>query len=110
MTEIAPPYQAHSETSREAADRVDAAALREKVLSIFKREDRAGVLDDDIAAEFERANSRHSEGTLRARRWELLQAGIIRDSGRTRKTRRGRNATVWVLVNPPRPGQLELGV
>lgn len=36
---------------------------------------------------------------LRARRGELVKMGLVRDSGRTRKTRSGRAAIVWE-INP----------
>lgn len=99
-----PPYVPGSETSREAAESVadDVAALRAIVFELFQREGEAGLTDDEIAATLELDGN-----TARPRRWELAQDGVIRDSGRKRKTRRGRNATVWVLVPPPRT-QLEL--
>lgn len=36
--------------------------------------------------------------TQRPRRVELLRAGLIKDSGRTRATASGRQATVWVAT------------
>jgi len=36
--------------------------------------------------------------TQRPRRIELVQAGKVRDSGRTRKTKSGRAATVWEVI------------
>jgi hypothetical protein len=36
--------------------------------------------------------------TQRPRRVELVDAGLIRDSGATRKTRSGRPAVVWVAA------------
>lgn len=37
-----------------------------------------------------------SANTQRPRRNELMRAGLIKDSGRTRQTRSGARATVWV--------------
>ena len=40
-----------------------------------------------------------SGDTVRPRRGELLKAGLIRDSGKTRKTASGRDAVVWVAAS-----------
>src|SRR5271166_2164566 len=39
-----------------------------------------------------------SPNAIRPRRGELVEAGMIRDSGMTRKTRSGRLAIVWVIT------------
>jgi hypothetical protein len=36
--------------------------------------------------------------TQRPRRIELVERGLVRDSGRTRKTKSGRRATVWEIA------------
>ncbi|MBN2023179.1 MAG: hypothetical protein JW809_10350 [Pirellulales bacterium] len=41
--------------------------------------------------------------TSRARRVELVQAGVVVDSGRRRQTQSGRWATVWVARPPAEP-------
>ena len=35
------------------------------------------------------------------RRWELVNAGLVRDSGMRRKTRSRRNAAVWIATESP---------
>jgi len=79
----------------EAAVRIEpgAGSLREKVLRAFVEQGDAGFTDEDgiwvtgIPA-----------STYRPRRIELVTMGWLRDSGRTRATRSGRKASVWVLV------------
>lgn len=44
------------------------------------------------------------ESTARARRVELRDGGQVRDSGRRRKTRSERDATVWVATGQPLEG------
>ena len=52
-----------------------------------------GATDEDIARYIHMNPS-----TVRPRRLELVEAGLVRDSGRTRKTRSDREAIVWVAV------------
>jgi hypothetical protein len=98
-----PPHQAHSETSREAAIAAipNAASDRARILEfIRKRGLEVGATSDECQAEFHLA---HQTGSARVA--ELLQAGLIIESGRRRKTRRGRWADVLVIApagTPPR--------
>lgn len=87
---FAAPYQRHSETSREAAASLDANALNEmqrRVLAFISRPE--GATDEEIAT-----GLAMNPSTVRPRRGELHDLGLIREDG-TRKTRSNRNATVW---------------
>lgn len=88
-----PPAQAHSPTSIEAAERIapDALTLRDLVLAEIIR--RGGATDEEIAGELALNPS-----TSRPRRIELVEAGLVRDSGQTRKTASGRAAVVWIAT------------
>jgi hypothetical protein len=90
------PYQAHSETSRAAAEKGRATAVthRAAVLDLLSR--KIGGLTDE---EIQRVLKIQPPGTARARRVGLVAAGKVRDSGRTRKTASGRDATVWEAVS-----------
>lgn len=87
-----PPYQAHSETSRAAAQEIalSVATLRMQVYEAI-----ASAPDGLTDAEGQLALSMEGN-TYRPRRRELQQAGSIKESGTKRKTSSGRNAVVWV--------------
>lgn len=87
------PFQPHSDTSREAAESIDANTLRERVHRYIREQGPFGATDDEVQYELDMNPS-----TQRPRRIELVQQGRVRDSGRKRKTRSGRNATVWVVA------------
>ena len=83
------PYQAHSGTSREAASAIKgkSARLRQQVLDELRR---------NPATDEELANVLNLSGnTARPRRVELVEIGIVEDSGQRRKTASGRSAVVW---------------
>lgn len=87
-----PPAQRHSITSVAAADAIkpSAANLRQQVL-VFIRASPDGVTDEEI-----QQGTGIGPSTERPRRIELVKAGAVFDSGRTRATRSGRQAVVWV--------------
>lgn len=89
------PAQRHSPTSVAAAEQVKpiAETQRRLVLSILQMAGERGLTDDEIQA----ATGMNPSGA-RPRRIELVRAGLVRDSGRTRKTRSGREAVVWTAV------------
>ena len=84
------PFQRHSPTSREAAD-LETGNLRSRVLRYI--EERGGATDEEAQLALGMSPS-----TQRPRRVELVQSGAVRDSGRTRPTRSGRQAVVWEVV------------
>ncbi len=89
-----PPAQQHSRPSLQAADAIKPRApeLRQKVLEfIASRPD--GATDEEC-----QLGMPMPQNTQRPRRVELVEAGLIVDSGMTRKTRSGRAATVWKVA------------
>lgn len=92
MTTGLPPHQRHSAPSREAASKVkkDAKTLRQMVLEYLEGCGSRGATDDEIQEALSMEGS-----TERPRRVELQRLGYVIDSGRLRKTRSNRSATVW---------------
>ena len=97
------PYQAHSTTSREAAEWQDrtghAANLEVRVLEVFAWVGEEGLTDEELDA----VGVDHGlpfKRTLRPRRVALWHKGFIdaAPGGRTRKTSTGRQACVWVIT------------
>lgn len=82
------------ETSRIAARRIarHAGTLRAAVLSMLRERGEHGATDQEIQDAL-----RLPSNTEIPRRWELVNAGAVRASGRTRRTQSNRPATVWVL-------------
>ena len=85
------PFQRHSDASFAAARSLELAAptLRGKVYAaLCARSD--GMIDEELQAALGMNPS-----TQRPRRIELVEMGLVVDSGETRKTASGRAATVW---------------
>jgi hypothetical protein len=89
------PPSEDSDTSRAAAKSmtVTSNSMRGQVLSIIDRYLVTGRTDDELE---EYTGWRHQ--TVSARRRELVLLGKVKDSGKRRKTRSGRSATVWVVA------------
>lgn len=90
-----PPHQPHSDTSRAAAEAIAprAATLRRLVLEWLQSQGEQGGTDEEG-----RLALGLTVSTCVPRRVELMKAGLVRDSGRTRPTRSGRQATVWIAA------------
>lgn len=95
-----PPAQRHSETSMQAAEKIEkpAAALRRAVFEAIA-ESPDGLTDEEG---IEKTGIQPS--TYRPRRVELIRSGHIVDSGRQRKTASGRNAVVWSIPRSEKCG------
>jgi hypothetical protein len=89
------PHQTCSATSRAAAEAIAPAAgtLRATVLAYLVRCEESGATDEEMQTAIGMA-----QNTQRPRRGELVRAGFVRDSGKTRPTRSGRNASVWIAT------------
>lgn len=89
------PFQSHSDTSREAAERIEPKklSLKRKVLEHFKL---VGECTDEQGMEALEMNP----STYRPRRIELVDSGHLRDSGRTALTKSGRGAVLWEINEP----------
>lgn len=88
------PYQRHSDTSKAAAREIatDAGTLRERVYAYL-------LSCPDGATDQEIQNALGMDpNTQRPRRVELVRAGRVRKTERTRKTTSGRAAAVWEVV------------
>lgn len=87
--------QRHSPTSVEAAQSMEGKtdSARRKVLEAIQSERESGMTDEEIT---------HSTwlpaNTARPRRIELVEMGLVVDSGRTRLTHSKRKAVVWVAT------------
>ena len=90
-----PPAQQHSPTSVAAAEAIApvAATLRRMVLEAIAAAGADGLTDEEGA---ERVGI--DGNTYRPRRRELEQQSRIRNTGKTRPTKSGRKAVVWVAV------------
>ena len=87
--------QEHSETSKDAARRIEPVrgTLREVVYSFLKDAGADGLTDEEgIAA------TKMPASTYRPRRVDLVEAGLVRDSGIRRATKSGRKAVALVLA------------
>lgn len=87
------PYIRGSRTSKAAARDAEAKApsKRVQVLALLLHRGEAGCTDHQIAETLEMPPS-----TARPRRVELVEMGLVVDSGKRRETPYGSEATVWV--------------
>ena len=92
-SETVTKFQRHSETSRTAALEIETSAktLRAKVLGFIRISGDYGATDEELQVALEMNPS-----TQRPRRVELVEKGLVVDSGKKRKTKSNRSATVWV--------------
>lgn len=95
MSEPLPKAQEHSPTSIAAACAIESCArtLRARVLNFLKERGKYGATDEEMQMLLSMNPS-----TQRPRRIALCEKSMVRDSGKTRKTQSGRQATVWVAV------------
>jgi hypothetical protein len=88
------PAQRHSATSLAAAKSIEPHQSRLHKLVLEKlAQSRFGETDESLMQ-----LTGLPANTLRPRRRELQIKGKIKDSGQTRKTASGRQATVWVVA------------
>ena len=94
MNQLNLMYVKHSSTSLQAAEEMSpsrAKTDRDRVLKAIR--DDYGLTDRECQIAL-----CMSGDTQRPRRVELVRMGLVRDSGRTRKTGTGREATVWEVA------------
>lgn len=89
------PYQPHSATSKAAAEsaRGECSGKQRNRVLLAIRKSLAGLTDEEGIA-----RTAISPNAYRPRRGELVEMGFVRDSGKTRGTTSGRQATVWEAV------------
>jgi hypothetical protein len=86
------------ETSHEAAESLKPKRLRDSQRAVFDLFAMYGAMTDQMlqrAAVIEKVGQ--SPSWIRTRRKELVDAGMIVDTGRKQKTKSGRRAIVWDL-------------
>lgn len=90
------PFQHHSLTSEEAAAAIlpRTETLRRAVLDAIRNAGDEGMTDEEL-----QESLAMNPSTQRPRRIECVGLGLVKDSGRTRPTRSGRKATVWIAAN-----------
>ena len=90
-----PPFQAHSETSRSAAERVSAPRrqLRIELLDYLRSRGATGATDEEL-----QVGIPMPANTERPRRVECMDEGLVIDSRKKRKGSSGRKAVVWLLT------------
>jgi hypothetical protein len=89
------PFVRKSETSAAAAESIGAVAgtIRAAVYRELQDRGKAGATDDELQTALGLRVQ-----TETARRCELVDLGLVSDSGQTRKTSAGRLAVVWVAA------------
>lgn len=85
------PYQKHSHTSREAAEKHDAKSLRQRVYDALNDRGQKGACVDRISQSL-----KVPAGTLSARMIELERMNMVIKTNMVEKTRYNRNASVYV--------------
>jgi len=87
-----PPAQRHSQTSVAAAEKIKTAIgpLHKEILRFLGELPNMGATDEEM-----QFGIGMSANTQRPRRRELQLDGRIVDSGKTRRTKSGREAVVW---------------
>jgi len=89
------PYQKHSETSKAAAKVIELSGKRlTKRQQVFDCLMAFGPQTDE---EIQR-NLKMPESSQRPRRVELVERGMVRDSGMKRRTLSGLEAVVWEAI------------
>ena len=97
--QFALPFQKHSDTSRHAAEHAAAAAPTEleRVRRYFIGQHLFGSTDEQCQIALKMAGD-----TQRPRRVSLTAKGFLVDTGKTRTTTKGREATVWKFADAVR--------
>lgn len=82
-------------TTRAAAESMKGVSGRQRlrVLRAIEAAGRRGMTDEEVCDELG-----INPSSERPRRGELLDSGLITESGKTRRTKSGRQATVWVAT------------
>ncbi len=99
---LLPPAQAHSPTSRAAAESMAHGAAPRRALVYRSLLQRGPATDEEL-----QTRTGLPPSTQRPRRIELCDLGLVQDSGHQRLTRSGRWAIVWEVTRGE-PAQLPL--
>lgn len=94
---FSPGYQAHSETSRYAAENLhDAAGQMADVIDAFRMAGSDGLTGDEVTRILRRTRPMIENGTVAARMTRLKAEQVIVMKGEQRQTARNRSAEVWI--------------
>jgi len=89
------------ETSHEAAESVsNISETQERILNILKD---GPLTDEHLNMIYKTQVGYTSESGIRSRRAELVERGLVRDSGMRQKLRSGRSAIVWEATKTLQP-------
>lgn len=96
LEHILPPHQRHSDTSVEAAETVSHkfSGMMDTVFKKIGLQGEFGMTDEEG-----QISLRMEGNSYRPCRVTLVDRGLVKDSGKRRKTIRNRNAVVWELTD-----------
>jgi hypothetical protein len=91
------PFQPHSATSKAAAKAVEPKlnGQQRMIRRYLTGRGPSGATDEEIALDLG-----FTASTARPRRVELVELGLVKDSGKTRAGSSGRKMTVWIACEP----------
>jgi len=103
------PYTPGSDTSRAAAVQAlgSADTQRERVLALLTQADDEGCTHEELQEALRTLGYRYSDSGVRTRCSELVDQGLVEDSGGRRRSRHHRWMAVWRVTKPERePSQV----
>jgi hypothetical protein len=96
------PYTPGSDTSRAAAVQAlgSADTQRERVLALLTQADDDGCTHEELQEALRQLGYRYSDSGVRTRCSELVDQGLVEDSGGRRRSRHQRWMAVWRVTTP----------
>ena len=104
------PYTPGSDTSRAAAVQAlgSADTQRERVLALLTQADDEGCTHEELQEALRQLGYRYSDSGVRTRCSELVDQGLVEDSGGRRRSRHHRWMAVWRVTKPEREHTLSV--
>jgi hypothetical protein len=104
------PYTPGSDTSRAAAVQAlgSADTQRERVLNLLTRADGYGCTHEELQDALRQLGYGYSDSGVRTRCSELVDQGLVEDSGVRRRSRHQRWMAVWRVTKPEREHTLSV--
>jgi hypothetical protein len=104
------PYTPGSDTSRAAAVQAlgSADTQRERVLALLTQADDEGCTHEELQDALRQLGYRYSDSGVRTRCSELVDQGLVEDSGGRRRSRHHRWMAVWRVTTPEREHTLSV--
>lgn len=91
-------FMAPAPTSSAPSANGSTITLQQQVLREIRAAGVRGLTDEQLCLAFEQKGERHKESTTRARRRELVDAGLVVKTRSRRRTVAGVTAAVWVAA------------